>query len=142
GGHVMGTPTYISPEQAQGRKDVDRRTDVWALGVMLYELLAGRPPFRGETPVDVMMKIVKNPVPYPSAAMTRVGNHRPFDKTIENICLKALAKEPKDRYSSAKAFADDLSRWLKGEEVEIVTSRRAKPLPTPWIAAGIAAVAV
>ncbi len=123
GGRVMGTPTYISPEQASGRKDVDRRTDVWALGVMLYEVLTGRPPFRGETPVDVMMKIVKNPAPLPSSVIR--GPSRPLDKAIENICMKALAKEPGHRYPSAAAFAEDLTRWLRGESVAV----QAPPKP-------------
>src|SRR6185295_7272490 len=61
--------------------------------------------------------------------------------TIENICMKALAKEPKDRYSSAKAFADDLSRWLKGEAVEVTTTKRVKPSKAPVIAASVAVVA-
>jgi WD40 repeat protein len=125
GGRVMGTPTYISPEQASGRKDVDRRTDVWALGVMLYEVLTGRAPFRGETPVDVMMKIVKNPAPLPSTVIR--GAARPLDKAIENICMKALAKEPGHRYPTAAAFAEDLSRWLRGESVAV----QAPPKPAP-----------
>src|SRR5579859_2009571 len=142
GGRVMGTPTYISPEQASGRKDVDRRTDIWALGIMLFELLAGRPPFRGETPVDVMMKIVKNPVPSPSV-IARGSSLRSFDSGIENICLKALSKDPRDRYSTAKLLATDLSRWLKGETVDFAAPKKSAALPVPWIVAGIVgAVAV
>ncbi len=141
GGKVMGTPSYISPEQASGRKDVDRRTDVWALGIMLYELLAGRTPFQGETPVDIMMKAVQNPVPPPSAVRTPSG--RTFDKTIERICLKALAKEPGQRYPTAKKFADDLTKWLKGETVEITTAAPKRPVAL-WVgvAAAVAVVAI
>ncbi|HVE41294.1 MAG TPA: protein kinase [Planctomycetota bacterium] len=138
GGRVMGTPTYISPEQASGRKDVDRRTDVWALGVMLYEVLTGRPPFRGETPVDVMMKIVKNPAPLPSSVIR--GPSRPLDKAIENICMKALAKEPGHRYPSAAAFADDLSRWLRGESVAVQAPPKAERPVGLW-AAGLGGAA-
>lgn len=136
GGKVMGTPTYISPEQASGKKDVDRRTDVWALGIMLFELLAGRPPFRGETPIDVMMKVSRDPVPSPSAA-ARIGGRRAFDAVIEQICLKALAKTPQERYSSAKQFADDLSRWLKGDSIVVAVPRRSARRPTVWIATAI-----
>jgi hypothetical protein len=138
GGKVMGTPTYISPEQASGRKDVDRRTDVWALGVMLYEVLTGRAPFRGETPVDVMMKIVKNPVPLPSTVI-RGASSRPIDRAIENICMKALAKEPGHRYPSAAAFAEDLARWLRGESVAVQAPPKAEPPYGMW-AAGLAGV--
>jgi predicted Ser/Thr protein kinase len=123
GGKVMGTPAYISPEQASGRKDVDRRTDVWSLGVMLYEILAGRPPFRGETPIDIMMKAVQNAVTPPSTVAKAAGR-RAVDRTIENICMKALAKEPKDRYPNAKQFAGDLTKWLSGETVEVSVPRR------------------
>ena len=143
GGKVMGTPSYISPEQASGRKDVDRRTDVWALGIMLYEILTGRPPFRGETPIDIMMKAAQNPVPPPSTVV-REGPHRSFDKTIETICLKALAKDPAQRYPTAKALADDLTKWIKGETV-VVRAAPAEPArrppPMAWIA-GIVAAAV
>jgi WD40 repeat protein len=123
GGKVMGTPAYISPEQASGRKDVDRRTDVWSLGVMLYEILAGRPPFRGETPIDIMMKAVQNNVTPPSTVAKAAGR-RAVDRTIENICLKSLAKEPRDRYPNAKQFAADLTRWLSGETVEVSVPRQ------------------
>jgi WD40 repeat protein/predicted Ser/Thr protein kinase len=138
GGRVMGTPTYISPEQASGRKDVDRRTDVWALGVMLYEVLTGRPPFRGETPVDVMMKIVKNPAPLPSSVIR--GAARPLDKAIENICMKALAKEPGHRYPSAAAFAEDLARWLRGDSVAVQAPPKAERPIGLW-AAGLGGAA-
>jgi serine/threonine protein kinase len=139
GGKVMGTPTYISPEQASGRKDVDRRTDVWALGIILYELLAGRPPFRGETPIDIMMKAVQDPVPLPST-VARGGPHRAFDRTIENICMKALAKEANRRYPTAKTFAEDLTRWIKGETVVIAAPPQGHRSAFVYWISGIAAV--
>ncbi|HEV3027299.1 MAG TPA: hypothetical protein VG457_06975, partial [Planctomycetota bacterium] len=108
-------------------------------GIMLFELLAGRPPFRGETPVDVMMKIVKNPVPSPSA-IARGSSLRSFDSAIENICLKALSKEPRDRYSTAKLLANDLTRWLKGEAFEVASTKKRAAPPVPWIVAGIVAL--
>ncbi len=112
---TVGTPQYMSPEQAKGLKTVDRRTDVWSLGVMLFEFLTGRPPFTGVTPIEILMKVVNNPVPMPSQVLR--GGHPALDKSIETVCMRALAKDPKDRYATAKVFAEDLSRWLKGEEV-------------------------
>ncbi|HLY07834.1 MAG TPA: serine/threonine-protein kinase [Planctomycetota bacterium] len=140
GGKVMGTPAYISPEQASGRKDVDRRTDVWSLGVMLYEILAGRPPFRGETPIDIMMKAVQNAVTPPSTVAKSAGR-RAVDRTIENICMKALAKEPKERYPNAKQLATDLSKWLAGETVEITAPRKkSDPVRYSLVVGGVVAV--
>ena len=135
-GLVMGTPAYMAPEQAEGKKDVDRRADIWALGVMLYEILTGRLPFTGQTPIEILMKTVNEPVPLPSSFFPR-GTHVTLDRTIEDICLKALAKDPKDRYPGAKAFADDLSRWLKGHKVAVAVPR--KKVPRSWILGGAAA---
>jgi serine/threonine protein kinase/WD40 repeat protein len=138
-GLVMGTPAYMAPEQAEGKKDVDKRADIWALGVMLYEILTGRLPFIGQTPIEILMKTVNDPVPLPSSFFPR-GAHATLDRTIENVCLKALAKQPKDRYPSAKAFADDLSGWLKGRKVEVAAPR--KKVPSSWIIGGAVAAAV
>jgi serine/threonine protein kinase/Tol biopolymer transport system component len=115
---TVGTPQYMSPEQAKGLKTVDRRTDIWSLGVMLYEMLTGRPPFTGVTPIEILMKVVNNAVPPPSQILR--GGHPALDKSIETICMKTLAKDPRDRYATSRAFAEDLSRWLKGEEVKPV----------------------
>jgi len=140
-GKVMGTPAYISPEQAAGKKTVDRRTDVWSLGVMLYELLAGRTPFRGETPIDIMMKTVQNPVTPPSTVAKAAGR-RAVDRTLENICMRALAKEPQDRYPNAKRLADDLTRWLAGQTVDVTApSRKSGPIRTWMIAGAVAGLA-
>jgi serine/threonine protein kinase len=117
-GMTVGTPTYMSPEQAQGLKSLDRRTDIYSLGVMLYEALAGRPPFPGESALEILMKTVKHNLPRPSAV--RSGPAPPgLDESIENICMKALARFPKDRQVTAKALADDLSLWLEGEQVNV-----------------------
>jgi serine/threonine protein kinase len=116
-GMLVGTPTHMSPEQAQGLKSVDHRTDVYALGVTLYETLTGRLPFLGETPIEVLMKTIKNPVPAPSS-VSRAGGPPAPDRVIERICLKALAKKPADRYASAAAFAEGLTKWLSGEDVQ------------------------
>jgi hypothetical protein len=122
-GNVVGTPAYMSPEQAQGRKDIDRRTDVYSMGVMLYEILAGRPPFQGESAVDLLLKAVKDPLLPPS------NFSKEADKTIERICLKALCRDRKGRYATAEALAHDLTRWLKGERfrVDVVKEHGLRP---------------
>jgi eukaryotic-like serine/threonine-protein kinase len=135
-GLVMGTPAYMAPEQAEGKKDVDRRADIWALGVMLYEILTGRLPFAGQTPIEILMKTVKDPVPPPSSFFPR-GSHATLDQTIEDICLKALAKDPKDRYTGAKAFAEDLTRWLKGQKIAVKGPRQK--VPRSWVIWGAVA---
>jgi hypothetical protein len=117
-GMVMGTPTHMSPEQAKGLKTIDHRADVYSMGVMLYETLTGRVPFQGETAIEILMKAVKNAAPPPSS-IVKAGAVACMDSAIENICLKCLAKSPRDRYPSAEAFAEDLTRWLKGEEVNV-----------------------
>ena len=119
-GMIVGTPAYMSPEQARGLKGIDRRTDVYALGVMLYEILTGRTPFIGDTAVELLLKAIKDEVTPPSRFVATT------DRAVENICLKALARQPKDRYASAEAFAKDLARWLKGEEVRVVPPRPRK----------------
>jgi serine/threonine protein kinase len=115
-GVVLGTPAYSSPEQAQGLKTIDHRTDVYSLGVMLYETLTGRTPFVAETLMVLLMKVVSEPVAPPSG-VKRPGVTQPIDRAIEAICLKALAKKPEDRYPSAKDFAEDLTRWMEGRPI-------------------------
>jgi tRNA A-37 threonylcarbamoyl transferase component Bud32 len=115
GGLAVGTPAYMSPEQASGVKTVDRRTDIYAMGVMLYEILTGRLPFEGSTPMEVMVKTSKDPVVPPSKITTAQINPVHF-RTLEAVCLKALSKEPSSRYSTAEQFAADLTRWLGGQD--------------------------
>jgi hypothetical protein len=140
-GMVVGTPAYISPEQAQGLKTTDRRTDVYALGVMLFEILTDRHPFQGDTAMEIMMKAAKNPVPSASALMT-VRLTPVQAKGLDDICHKALAKKPADRYRDAAALAADLEKWLKGEEVKVVvpTRRGVADRRPPWqVFSGVAA---
>jgi predicted Ser/Thr protein kinase len=138
-GMVMGTPAYMSPEQAAGGKVIDHRSDLWSLGVMLYEILTGRIPFDADSPVKVLMKTVNDPVPLPSS-MLRGKSTAAIDAAIEGICMKALAKNPKMRYASAKAFADDLGHWLKGERLSLgIAPRRSYRTPA-LIAAAAAGV--
>ncbi len=106
----MGTPQYMAPEQAAGK--VDARSDVWGLGVTLYELLALRRAFDGATPAEVFEQVLKGEPAPPRRWVRNV----PVD--LAAICRKAMRKEPGERYATARAFAADVRRWLKGEVVE------------------------
>ncbi len=125
-GAMLGTPRYMSPEQARAaRRPVDGRTDVYSLGATLYEFLAQRPAFDGRTPQEVVHKILeRDPVP------PRKLN-RSVPRDLETIVLKAMAKERRDRYQSAASFGDDLNRWLRTEPIE---ARRIGPVgrATRW----------
>jgi serine/threonine-protein kinase len=107
---VLGTASYLSPEQAQGDA-VDARSDIYSLGVVLYEMLTGQPPFSGDTPVAVAYKHVREDPPLPSSLASEVPQE------LEAIVMKAMAKNPANRYSSAQEMAEDLDRFLRGEPV-------------------------
>ncbi len=111
-GSVMGTATYFSPEQAEGAL-VDGRSDVYSLGVVLYELLAGRPPFMGESPVAVASKHVREVAPLPS----QFNPALPTD--LEAVTMHALQKNPADRYQTADEFRSDLLRFVDGQPVSV-----------------------
>lgn len=122
-GHVLGTPAYMSPEQARGDSlEVDRLSDVYGLGAMFYEMLTGKPPFEGEVATVIHHVIHEEPT-----APLKLDAKIPRD--LETICLKAMQKVPAERYPSMQALANDLRRYLAGEPI---LARRANWLEQSW----------
>ena len=141
-GQVLGTASYMSPEQARGdQSQVGPQSDVYSLGALLYTLLTQRPPFTGDNPIEILLEVLsKDPVaplvdrsksfnvPFlknlsgiskawvakeDSTKDTSTSTTR-FSRDIETICMKCLEKKPANRYTSAEALADDLERFLNG----------------------------
>jgi len=121
-GSIMGTPAFMSPEQASG-KTLDVRTDVYSLGATLYAVLLGRNPFEGDSILEVIQAVIGDE----PMAPRRIDPRLPKD--VETIVLKALRKDPLERYASARDLAEDLERFLAGDTI------RARPLPAPLRAA-------
>ncbi len=120
---VLGSPAYMAPEVAQGRRDLTNAADIYSLGAILYELLTGHPPFTATSVVE-MLRLVVEREPQPPRRLVRS-----VPRDLETICLKCLRKEPSARYASARELAEDLARFLAGESVR---ARRAPTAERFW----------
>lgn len=147
-GEVLGTPAYLSPEQASGTRAVTPASDTYSLGAILYELLSGRPPFAASTLPALLRAVAEDD---PQRPISRVSGRRvPVD--LSTICLKCLEKEPTARYATALALGEDLERWVRGEpiharpvaRVERVWkwARRKPLLAFLWLMTTVATVAI
>jgi serine/threonine-protein kinase len=123
-GNLLGTPNYMAPEQTfVNSNQIGPAADIWALGAILYELLTGFPPFRGETAIDTMHQV---------RTAEPIAPHlfqRNLPRDLETICLKCLEKEPRNRYASAETLAEDLRRFRAGEPI---LARRASWIEQTW----------
>jgi WD40 repeat protein len=141
-GSIVGTPSYMPPEQARAEKVLTTGVDIYSLGAVLYELLTGRPPFQARTPWDTIQQVLERD-PQPPR---QINPGTPLD--LETICQKCLEKDPQRRYHSAAALADDLERYLQSEPIlarpcgrweQIRKYARRKPAATGLIAVSIVA---
>jgi len=129
-GHIVGTPAYMSPEQADGRiADIDRRSDICSLGAIRYQILTFRPPFGGASAAEVIVKVLNETIQRPTLRASQVREGAPvrpkegelsFGRAIppelEGVCLKALAREKRDRFASASELASEIQKYLDGEK--------------------------
>ncbi len=132
-GMIVGTPTYMSPEQASGDKAIDGRSDIFGLACVLYEMLAGEPPFKGPNPQATLMRRFMGP-PRPLRPLVPVAEH------VEAAIVRALAKDPDERFATAGEFADALAgRASAGPNATQMIKRAPRSEPTPAPAAPVAA---
>jgi eukaryotic-like serine/threonine-protein kinase len=135
-GMIVGTPTYMSPEQASGDKAIDGRSDIFALGCVLYEMLAGEPPFKGPTPQATLMMRFMGP-PRPLRPLVQIPEH------VETAIVRSLARDPAERYASGAEFAAALA----GRQAPLPTKEETNPVAKKgcaavlFLAAGLAAMA-
>jgi len=112
-GAIVGTPAYMSPEQASGQiEELSQRSDIFSLGVMLYELITGRSPFGANNPLDTLVRVLEVDPEPPTKLEPWLS------RELENVCLKCLEKDPQKRYGTAEELADDLERYLRRENVQ------------------------
>ncbi len=145
-GEIVGTPAFMAPEQCQSStsgedaSEPDARTDVYGAGAVLYFALTGEPPFHGKEPMNLVFDVIQTPPVPPSRKNAAVP------RELESICLRALEKEPADRYQTAADLAQDLERWLRGESTDAGRRGRARSkrgwLKGTAIATGVAAALV
>lgn len=122
-GQVLGTPSYMAPEQAEGRPDlVDTRTDVYGLGAILYDILTGEPPFLGQETMTLLQRVIHDPPVRPRQLVAECP------PALEAVCLKALAKEPAQRYAAASELAHEVQCWLADEPVAVYPEPRWQQL--------------
>src|SRR4029453_13277637 len=138
---VLGTPSYMAPEQATGNSEtLTSKTDGYGLGAVLYQLITGHPPFAAGTTYETI-KLLLETEPRPP----RLWNSK-IDRDLSTVCLKCLEREPKRRYSSALALAEDLERWLKDEPIQArrtgIAARGKKWLQRNPTAVGIAVLSL
>ena len=131
-GYIVGSPGYMSPEQANSVRNVDRRTDVYSLGVMLYMALTGRKPFEGRTAMEILLKMDQDPVRRPTEIM-RAGLNPILYQDLESVCMKALQRYPRDRHATAKRFSDALKGAMESarQAGPRAAPRAARPAPGP-----------
>jgi ABC-type amino acid transport substrate-binding protein len=118
-GVIVGTPSYMSPEQATGKKNLTPAADIYSLGSILYEMLTGKPPFKADTIMETLVQVMEHEPVRPRSLNSAVS------RDLETICLKALAKDPARRYASAAEMAEELRRFAAGEPI--------KTRPAGWI---------